>query len=199
MTHSSIVLTGDRLLDPHQRPTAPELINQLLALEKIAKREKCVYPFAALTGNWRLVFITGTKKAQKQAGKVLGKGRYLPNWAKVAIAYESLPNQELHSVWERGKVRNFVQLGPGQLSFAGPLKFQGVKRLLAFDFTHLTLKLGPLKLYQGPVRGGAQDEAFYTGAIAQQAFFSYFYVGTDVIAARGRGGGLAVWVRQPES
>ncbi|MBV5260156.1 hypothetical protein FLX56_17220 [Synechococcus moorigangaii CMS01] len=189
-------LTAAKLLDPRQRPAPDVLIAQLLGLEKLAKREKHILPFAALQGSWRLIFITGTKKAQNQAGKALGKGRYLPAWISVAIAYTPQENQDPIAVWQRGTVQNSVRLGPLQLALAGPLKFQAKKRLLAFDFTHLVARLGGLTLYQGQIRGGQEtDTAFYEMAIAKQAFFSYFYGTSEVIAARGRGGGVALWVK----
>lgn len=184
------------LVTPRRRPESQVLISQLLTLEKQAKREKLIFPFASLQGAWRLIFITGTKKAQKQAGKVLGKGRYLPDWVTVAIAYAGGELQDPMATWQRGTVQNLVKLGPLKLSLSGPLKFQAQKRLLAFDFTHLRACLGSLPLYQGAIRGGEKSDAqFYEMAIAQQAFFSYFYVTDEVIAARGRGGGVALWVK----
>ncbi len=196
MTAQADVLTRTILLDSQQRPTPEALTAQLLGLEKTAKREKLTYPFASLLGTWQLTFITGTKKTQKQAGKVLGQGRYLPTWVTVAIAYAALTDQNPTTHWQRGNVTNKVHFGPLHLSLTGPVKFQAQKRLLVFDFTQLTVSLGSLKLYQGQIRGGETTrEEFYETSIGKQAFFSYFYVSPDVIAARGRGGGLALWVK----
>ncbi|MEB3226048.1 MAG: hypothetical protein VKJ86_09615 [Synechococcus sp.] len=189
-------LSRTSLLNGQERPTPESLIAQLLELEKLAKREKKVFPLSALEGAWRLTFVTGTKKAQKQTGKALGKGRYLPPWVTVAIAYTASESPDPTTPWQRGTVRNAVQLGPLQLSLSGPLKFQPQKRLLAFDFTHLVARFGGVKLYDGKIRGGQDtDTQFYEKAIANQAFFSYFYVTDEVIAARGRGGGVALWVK----
>ena len=44
------------------------------------------------------------------------------------------------------------------------------------------------------IRGGKDsDESFFSQNLNQQAFFSYFLVTDKFIAARGRGGGLALW------
>ena len=40
-----------------------------------------------------------------------------------------------------------------------------------------------------------KEESFYTDKISHQAFFAYFYLSEGAIAARGRGGGLALWSR----
>ncbi|AMA09809.1 hypothetical protein [Picosynechococcus sp. PCC 73109] len=200
MTAQADILTRAVLLNSQRRPTPEALTAQLLGLEKTAKREKRTYPFVSLLGTWQLTFITGTKKAQKQAGKVLGQGRYLPQWVTVAIAYDALTEQDPTTNWQRGSVTNNVHLGPLHLSLTGPVKFQTQKRLLAFDFTQITISLGGLRLYRGQIRGGeTARQDFYATTIGKQAFFSYFYVSPDVIAARGRGGGLALWVKAETS
>ena len=178
------------------RPTSSDLITQLLALEKTAKKEKRLYPFEQLLGTWQLTFITGTKKAKKNASKVLGKGRYLPSWLKVAIAYRSNADHTQTTEWQTGTTINSVQFGLLNLTVSGPIKFHAQKRLLAFDFLQMTIKLGGLQLYSGNLRGGADAaEKFKQTPIAKQPFFSYFYVSEQAIAARGRGGGIALWTK----
>ena len=56
-------------------PSPPEVVNGLLEAEKAAKKEKISYSWEDLIGNWRLCFVTGTKKTRKKAGVVLGAGR----------------------------------------------------------------------------------------------------------------------------
>lgn len=180
----------------NSRPSAEALIDQLLVLEKQAKRERQIYAFDQLLGKWRLTFITGTKKAQKQAGNVLGKGRYLPGLVEVAIAYSAATENDPAAEWQRGTVLNSVKFGLLNLAVSGCIKFQAQKRLLAFDFTHVTVKLGGVKLYDGLMRGGDDAAAkFYETPISQQPFFSYFYVTEQAIAARGKGGGVALWTK----
>jgi hypothetical protein len=70
------------------------------------------------------------------------------------------------------------------------------KNILAFDFTRITVKLLGKTVYQGFIRGGEAREAeFFSLSVAKQAFFAYFLVEDGIIAARGRGGGLALWGR----
>ncbi|MGF1481854.1 MAG: hypothetical protein ACFB4I_20625 [Cyanophyceae cyanobacterium] len=176
-------------------PSPASLVAALLAVEKEAKKQKISYSFEQLLGTWRLRFVTGTKKSQERAGVVLGSGRYLPQFLRISLSYSSA---NLSSP-ERGRVENCVKLLALQLSLTGPVRFVSPKNILAFDFTRMTLKFLGATLYDGYIRSGkAKEESFYTDKIGQQAFFAYFYVSEGAIAARGRGGGLALWSRVKE-
>jgi hypothetical protein len=60
----------------------------------------------------------------------------------------------------------------------------------------MQLKFLGLTLYNGSVRGGLKTATnFENEPISKQAFFTYFYVSEEAIAARGKGGGLALWSR----
>ena len=60
----------------------------------------------------------------------------------------------------------------------------------------MRLSLSGLKLYQGYIRGGKDRENnFDNQTLKQQAFFTYFLVEDNYIAARGKGGGLALWTK----
>jgi hypothetical protein len=181
-----------------QRPSAESLVEALLQAETVTKRTKITYPSEQLLGTWRLCFITGTHKTKQRAGIVLGAGRYVPNWVKIQLGYEPLavPLPSTPPLFEAGRIANQVQLGPLQLSLTGPTKFMAPKRILAFDFTTLAVRLFGGSLYNGSVRGGTvAEERFYSENTNQQAFFAYFWASELAIAARGRGGGLALWGR----
>ena len=176
--------------DQTNLPSASEVVNSLLEAEKIAKKEKISYSWDNLIGTWRLCFVTGTKKTRKKTGIVLGAGRYLPKIVKISLSYSS---QEESST-NQGNVENSVEIGGLKLSLTGPVKFVTPKNILAFDFTRMQIKFFGLTIYNGYIRDGKNKEAsFYNNKISQQAFFSYFYITNSAIAARGRGGGLALW------
>lgn len=60
----------------------------------------------------------------------------------------------------------------------------------------MQVTLAGLKLYSGYIRGEKKREAdFYQQKLKEQAFFNYFLVEDDYIAARGKGGGLALWTK----
>jgi hypothetical protein len=178
------------------KPPAPEIVTALLQSEKTAKQNKVNYQFNQFLGKWRLCFITGTKKTRQRAGIMMGAGRYLPPFVKINLSYsqESLtpdtPNDE------GGKMENSVQVGLMKMKVYGPAKFLPKKNILAFDFTRMTIEVLGVKVYQGFIRGGEKSERnFYQNRVANQAFFAYFFVNNSAIAARGRGGGLALWGR----
>ena len=53
-----------------------------------------------------------------------------------------------------------------------------------------------ITLYDGYIRGGkVSEESFFQKRIGQQAFFAYFVINPQILAARGKGGGLALWAK----
>jgi hypothetical protein len=175
-------------------------VQTLQQLEKRSPSTSATY--ADLLGTWRLLMITGTQKAQKQASSVLQSGRFLPRWLRIELTYCSdLPKScQLGTdadPTEWGRVVNRVQLGAIALTLTGPARFYPQRQILAFDFTHLKVELFQQVLYQGGMRGGAtQEAAFVEQTLKTQAFFKYFWIQPDSLAARGKGGGLALWVRE---
>lgn len=186
----------EQAANSNSKPSSNEVVIALLAAEKNAKKTKTRYSFEQLIGNWQLCFITGTKKTRKKAGIVLGAGRYIPQWiAKISIAYsaESLAEGEANS--EVGRVENSVKVGTMEMTLSGSTKFLP-NNILAFDFTRITVKVLGKTVYQGFIRGGeARETEFFSLSVGKQAFFAYFMVEDGIIAARGRGGGLALWGR----
>lgn len=173
-------------------PPAGELVKTLLEIERESKKIKETLTFDRLVGNWRLRFITGTKKARGRAGIVLGSGRYLPRWVGISIGYDRSETDE-----NRGTIVNRVTLGGLKLTVSGPARCYPDKRLLAFDFTRMTVTLFGATLYSGYIRNGEESEKnFYGDSIQKQAFFAFFMIIERAVAARGRGGGLALWVRE---
>jgi hypothetical protein len=180
-------------INASSKPPASELVEALLTVEKTTKRNRESYAFQQLLGTWRLRFVTGTKKTRQRAGIMLGKGRYLPSWVKISLSYTANEEEKASGI---GRVQNLVKLGSLQFSLTGPIKFLTPKNILAFDFTRMAIALFGIKLYDGYIRNGKNSEVnFYRETIQKQAFFNYFLVREDLIAARGRGGGLAIWVR----
>lgn len=172
-------------------PASEALVEALLQAEKKGKQAKIRYTYPQLLGTWRLGFITGTKRSRQRAGVILGAGRFLPKWVKIQLSYSSFESEP-----DRGTVQNSVELGLLKLVLTGPSQFWSKTNILAFDFTQMKILLSGLKLYEGYIRGGQDRETrFYEQSVKEQAFFTYFLVQDNCIAARGRGGGLALWTR----
>ncbi len=168
-----------------KKPNPPEIVNNLLTIEKESKKEKIKYNFEQLIGNWRLYFVTGTKKVRKQGGVILGAGKYLPNFTQINITYS--PDF---------RVENKVKFGLLELTLTGPVKFLPVTNILAFDFTQINVKFWGKNIYSGYIRNGElKEKTFNQESIKKQAFFNYFLIQDDLISARGKGGGLAIWIK----
>lgn len=206
-------------------PRREAVVEAMLAAEKTARAERQPLDLPQLIGDWQLTFITGTKKTRTRAGVMLGAGRFLPGWIKIGIAYgtgtEAGPGNESgtesgtepgtepgpetglgtsHSIDQAeptGWVKNRVRFGAVDLTVSGPIQLYRLRRVLAFDFIQLRFRIAGINLFEGYVKGGAaREQAFAAKSLRDQAFFTYFLVQEDLIAARGRGGGLALWVRQ---
>lgn len=192
------------LTTPSATAPAPEaVVEALLQAEKTAKQSKVRHVYPQLLGTWRLRFITGTKRVsfgeaaptRQRAGVILGAGRFLPKWVKIQLSYSPTESGQ-----DRGTVQNSVELGPLQLVLTGPTQFWSKTNILAFDFTRMRMSLSGLKVYEGYIRGGRdREDRFYEQSLKEQAFFTYFLVQDLCIAARGRGGGLALWTRVKDS
>lgn len=174
-----------------QRPAAAALVQPLLAVERLARHHTRSLDPQDLQGTWRLVWITGTRRARARLAPVLGAGRYVPRRVSITLTYD----------WTgAGTVANQVCLGPLSLTLDGLAKLVPPRPILAFDFTQVTLALAGRPLVTRPLRGGpAATDSFYSQPVQKQAFFVYFWVTPQALAARGRGGGLALWVRQDPS
>lgn len=176
------------------KPPKPDVVvNALLQVEKCGKQQRLHYPFNSLMGKWRLCFVTGTKKIRKRGGIILGKGFYLPKLASAHISFSTTTEPGL----DRGEIANQVQLGSILLKLTGPAKYLGKKNLLAFDFNQMQISLFERVIYNSQIRSGkTQTLDFDHQPIAKLPFFAFFLVTEDFIAARGRGGGLAIWIKE---
>ena len=193
MSENEAIVTATRYLQDRTppKPEAAAVVAALVAAEKTAKSAKRLYSLADLAGTWQLGFITGTRKARQQAGVALGAGRFLPRFLDIRIAYSQAEDGS-----DRGSVRNSVRIGPLELALTGPIEFHPKTNILAFDFTHLTVSMTDVELYAGTVRGGNERAvSFYDLPLKDRAFFTYFAIGDRFIAARGKGGGLALWTK----
>ncbi|AKG20722.1 hypothetical protein [Calothrix sp. 336/3] len=166
-------------------PPAAMVVDALLQAETANKRQKILYPFGELVGEWRLCFATGTRKVRERGGIILGKGFYIPKFVQAQISFTA-----------DGRISNQARIGGILLQFTGPAKYPGKKNLLAFDFTQIEISLFGKQIYQGKIGGNKKlAENFHEMAIAKLPFFAFFLITEDFIAARGRGGGLAIWIK----
>ncbi len=175
------------------RPPAAAVVAALLQAEKAAKQQHVTYALDQLAGTWQLVF-TAPRSAHQKAGVAQGKGFYVPRFAPAQISFR--PDGDS---LQTGTIGNQIQFGAAVFKLTGPLKYPGKKNLLGFDFTQATFTLFGQTLYDGKFQTGkAKPDHFDQLKVAQLPFFAFFLVTDEFVAARGRGGGLAIWMRQPD-
>lgn len=88
-----------------------------------------------------------------------------------------------------GRIENGVFLGPlGFLTFEGPFSWK--KRILAFVFEKLRIKVGPFDPLE--INLGQKEGIEPT---TKDPFFIWFYIDEEIAVARGKSGGTAFWCR----
>lgn len=220
-------LVSDQAVFLLESETAPKLADVSQQLQDCEKRALKVRQSIALTdllGSWRLMFVLRpVKKSKRGFLKPLAQKRQeklMPSWISIQISFwqdtsEGEENSAEFTSDEaaslavetstqiqskpRGQVENCVQLGPISLTLSGPFCYHPQRNLLAFDFLQAVLKLQERSLLSFPIRGGAAAiEQFWDQPLKDQAFFRYFLATSEAIAARGRGGGIALWYRSKQ-
>jgi hypothetical protein len=177
---------------PPPRPKGDAVVKALLAIEKEAKKTRQRYLTESLIGDWQLYFSTSGKVRPSDRQR---SGFYWPKLFPAQISF--------HSSAEEGasdsaplSIHNQIRLGQLELTLSGAARYLEQKSLLAFDFTQIQLRLFGKTLYHGKFPGRTSATPFSEIPINKLAFFSFFCIRDRWIAARGRGGGLAIWVKK---
>lgn len=185
------------------RPSTSQMVSALVHTEHHHRRDKAAYPLTSVLGTWRFRF-GANRKSRLVSDVVQGSGFYVPTWIKATLAFEVARNPEDESLSTHEadesvllNITNALQLGAVRLQFTGPAKYLPRRNLMAFDFDSIALMALGQTLYSGRIPGRSiQSEGFQQQAIAKLPFFAFIAATDDYIAARGRGGGLAVWSRE---
>jgi hypothetical protein len=149
----------------------------LLALERQCRRSGSGITMASLIGTWRLRATwsrDGTPAPAASAALLRGLGACL-----------ILSGEETDGAL---RIANQVNLGSLRLRFDGEAELTGRRPLLMFSFRNVRLSLGTLTLFE---RGLPQPDA------RRMPFFALIVLDREQgrLSARGRGGGLALWMR----
>jgi hypothetical protein len=168
-----------------------DLVEALLALEKDTKQQRSRIEVASLIGDWRLAFATSGKIRPSDRRR---SGFYWPKITPARISFHPNPESDRPNRPPLC-IQNQIGLGQLELTLSGFARYLEPKNLLAFDFTQLQVQIFNKTLYQGKFPSQTTAENFAEQPIGKLAFFSFFAVRDRWIAARGKGGGLAIWVK----
>lgn len=154
----------------------------VLALERQSRRGGSGITASELVGRWRLTQLWSKTEAQANAPTAA-----LLRGLQASLSLDAGDGDAL-------RVRNSVQLGALQLCFHGHGHLRGRRPLLDFWFTAVELRLGRLTLWRQAITRLPEPR--------RRPFFALIArTGTSEagwLLARGRGGGLALWVLEPE-
>lgn len=159
------------------REVAPENVFEAIRVLENSRDALAKLGFEAqLSGDWRLIYTTGTKKTEDEIGRV----NYVPITAIQRFDME------------RKFIRNGVYLGPLSLEFEGTLRWIAERRRLEFDFEDLKVCGFSVPLSDGlrSAMGMKSSQPY-----KKQPAFEFVAVDSKVAAARGAGGGVALWLR----
>ncbi len=164
---------------------------ELLTLERSGRHQGTGLVAADLLGIWRLRQVwprRGGEPSGPSSALLRGLG------ARLEINAAGDSANPLDRAWpgpagltgpgEGLGLVNAVNLGALELRFVGRARLAGPRPLLWFGFDQLQLRLGAKVLLQ---------RALPPTAPQRQPFFALIGKGDGWLAARGRGGGLALW------
>jgi hypothetical protein len=167
----------------------------LLERERHSRQEGSGIEPAQLVGTWLLVQTWPRRALQPAAlSSALLRGLQASLTLAAPAGATGDPTAPLTIV-------NRVQLGVLELRFEGVAWLQGRRPLLLFRFEQLRLRLGPWLRFDRPLAGPGEG-AVAGGGRKGLPFFALIATGSAPaawLAARGRGGGLALWCRSPEA
>jgi hypothetical protein len=152
---------------------SPEVsARELLQLEQQARRSGSGVEADALQGCWQLqlVWPKGQQRASAFSGWLL---RGLSARLEIGTDPEGL------------LLSNAVNLGAVELRFRGRARLEGKRPLLLFSFEQLQLSLGGWRLVERTLPAPAPQRMPFFALIHRDP--------SGWLAARGRGGGLALW------
>jgi hypothetical protein len=182
-------------LPPTPRPPADAPQGaELLELERRSRQLGSGISADQLVGEWRLDQLWSKRETSPQEGAAaLLRGLQ----ACLAIELRDAHGGASGDTPNGLQLRNSVQLGPVQLRFLGPGELRGRRPLLVFRFSLWQLVWGERVLASGQLAEPAPRRQPFFALIACSAAANES--GTAWLAARGRGGGLALWRRQRRS
>ena len=158
----------------------PEL-STLIDLEVRAKKEGNVINFDNLMGSWK--FIKVWKKTTDLDDYF---SSYLLRLFEATL--HLIERDDLNNEFPL-RITNSIQFGTLSLRFSGNCNLKGKQPLLNFYFEDIELSFGPKLIYRKTLDIPQSNKRPFFALVALDNKNKW-------LAARGRGGGLALWVKQ---
>ena len=167
-------------ISPDQILTSFPSLSELLELETLARTEGSGIEFDSLNGLWKFVSVwkQGTDQEDSMSSSLL----------RLFSASLELRKQKNNEQLSKFDITNCIRFVFLSISFIGSGQLTGSQPLLSFAFERIDLKLGNNVVLSRLI--AVPDEK-------NRPFFALIAMGktSQWLSARGRGGGLALWLK----
>ncbi len=156
----------------------PQFI-EIKNLESISKKDGSGIRYEDLIGTWK--FNTVWKKGSEELDNISSSILQVLS-AKLELKKTNYQNNIVDY-----EIKNSVSFGILSIIFCGQASLKGKRPLLPFFFEKLIINIGNINLVNKPLKKPEEK---------QMPFFSLIAIDKEKnwMCARGRGGGLAIWI-----
>jgi len=159
----------------------PPGADRLRALERDSQRSGSGLQREHLLGDWRLNQVWGKEQAEPSRAAAA-------TLRALSASLALLPEED-----GALRIENSLALAGLKLVFIGSARLKGRRPLLVFTFDTLQVSLAGRTLWSLALPPAAQGREPFFALIASRSTTA----GNRWLAARGRGGGLALWIQAP--
>ncbi len=163
----------------HEDKNLPKFM-EIKNLESISKKHGSGIEYEDLIGTWKFnsVWKKGSKEIDNISSSIL----------QVLSAKLELKKTNSQNNIVDYKIINSVSFGILSFIFYGQASLKGTRPLLPFFFENLIINFGNFNLFNKSLKKPEEK---------QMPFFSLIAIGKEKnwMCARGRGGGLAIWIK----
>ena len=153
---------------------------KILSLEKIANKDGSGINFGELINKWKFLYVW--KKGSDSVDNISSS---LLQVLSASLELSKIESKDDKQVFE---IKNSIKFGILSIVFLGKAFLKGDRPLLYFYFENLYIKVGNFNLI---------NKSIEEIKIKNMPFFSLIAIDKrkEWLCARGKGGGLAVWLK----
>ena len=154
-------------------------INEIKILEKNSQKNGSGIVYEELLGKWKFQYLWG-----KESDEI----KNIPSSILQVLSARLELKRKNKEDQLNFKIKNSVKLGLLNIFFTGSAELKGIRPLLIFYFEELKISISNFSIYK---------KKFKKPEDKKMPFFSLIGISTKNkwLCARGRGGGLAIWVK----
>ena len=154
-------------------------INEIKLLEKNSQKNGSGIVYEELLGVWKLKYVWG-----KESDEIRNISSSILQVLSARLELK-IKNKEDQINYE---IKNSINFGLLNINFTGCAELKGLRPLLTFYFEELKISISNFPIFKKELK---KTEA------KKMPFFSLIGISTknNWLCARGRGGGLAIWVK----